>query len=89
MTREQAKQWSRLAVTFDNHIDKIYDDFEARIAELEALQAPKSCDKCKYRVNHSYYDGIQIDKCSIRDQLHFNGLCDGLVCTKYEPKGVK
>jgi hypothetical protein len=61
----------------------------ALTSELEALQAPMSCDGCEYRVHHSYYDGVQIDKCSIRDQLHFNGSCDGLVCTKYEPKDSK
>jgi len=31
MTREEAKKWSRLAVTFESHIDKIYDDLETKV----------------------------------------------------------
>jgi len=40
MTREEAKIWNRLAVVFEDHIDKIYDDLEHR-----------TCENCKHRMN--------------------------------------
>ena len=57
-------------------------------AELEALQQPKSCDDCKNRIFYTYdsFKQVTIDKCNIREQLHFNGSCDGLCCDKYESK---
>ena len=56
--------------------------------ELEALQQPKSCDDCKNRIFYTYdsFKQVTIDKCNIREQLHFNGSCDGLCCDKYESK---
>ena len=61
----------------DEIVNKIYDDLESRV-----------CDNCKHRVFHSYdgYKKVTIDKCDIRDKLHFNGSCDGMSCDKFERK---
>lgn len=61
---------------------------EQRDGYIAELKADKSCDTCTNRVPHHYdsYEKIQIDKCSLRKQLHFNGSCDGLTCKHYTPK---
>ena len=81
-----------LTLLQDYYHDIIYftdkNNIDEAIAELEALQQPKSCDDCKNRIFYTYdsFKQVTIDKCNIREQLHFNGSCDGLCCDKYESK---
>jgi hypothetical protein len=62
------------------------NELEARIAELEALQAPNACETCKYFMsNHSFRLG---------HSDYLNG-CRVLItpssfyCNEYEPKELK
>ena len=69
-------------------------ELDEAISEIEEAMKPKSCDTCKHRVFHTYdrdfstfsSKKVKIDKCNIREQLHFNGSCNGICCNRYEPK---
>ena len=73
------------------------DEIELFKQLLEEAMKPKSCDSCEHRVFHTYdrdyskfsSKKVKIDKCNIREQLHFNGSCDGLCCNRYKPKETK
>lgn len=60
-----------------NHIYK-KESIEEAIAELEALQAPKTCETCKYNTGD----------CAVLELLtaHFGSEPDSCICHNYEPK---
>jgi hypothetical protein len=71
-------------VTYANYVNEAITELEARIAELEALQAPKNCDGCKYNRFGSGSDGIAVD-CTLVGY----GCIRGLWKDYYEPKDSK
>ena len=72
----------------EEEISRHFNECEKYEAQIKALQQPKSCDDCKNRIFYTYdsFKQVTIDKCNIREKLHFNGSCDGLCCDKYESK---
>jgi len=66
--------------TMKEIIDKIYDDFETRIAELKA---PKSCQLCRYWTDSS------LQHCTYHDIDTTNIYCYCNGCVDYEPKDNK
>jgi hypothetical protein len=52
---------------------------QARIAELEALQAPRSCDGCKW----------EFDEFRLSNGLDVCNYCTREHIDRYEPKGIK
>ena len=73
-----------LFYSMDKHDAKKCNEAIKELGDLEN----RSCDNCKYRVLHMYYEREKatIDKCSIRKDLRLNGSCDGLKCNKWESK---
>ena len=83
VTMEEPEDFDEIGISFINQFDEA-------IRELEALQS-RSCDECKHRIFHTFdsFKNVTIDKCGTREQLHFNGSCDGLCCNRYEPKETR
>lgn len=73
------------------HLQNVYMKLDGKYlklkTELEELQH-RSCESCKNRILYTYdsFKQVTVDKCNIRERLHFNGSCDGLCCDKYESK---
>jgi hypothetical protein len=55
---------------------------EAHIAELEALQAPKSCDGCKF-------GKFGVDSVGLEVECELNWNCSIAHVNRYEPKDSK
>ena len=77
VTIEEPEDFDEIGINFVNQFDEA-------IAELEALQQPKSCDGCKYGKYGADSRGIEVECTLIWHCARGNGFPD-----RYEPKDTK
>lgn len=87
-TLETAIDWAEYATPYFQEKHNLAKGKEDVLKAIELLKELKSrtCDNCIHRVFHYRSMDLIIDKCKIREQLHFNGSCDGLKCDRWEQK---
>jgi hypothetical protein len=80
---KQLKALDLLKLLRDDYIHgELSSDINEAIAELEALQAPKSCDGCKF-------GKFGVDSVGLEVECELNWNCSVAYANRYEPKDSK